>query len=854
MFNSPIDFEHPWYLCLLALVPLVWWLSRRSLSGLGPVRRWVVLLLRTTVMVALILALADMQKVRTSERVTVIYLLDQSRSIPIEQRRQIIKYFNSMVQTHRQGEDKVSAIVFGREAAIEIPPFDDNVQMQETIESLVDPDATNLEAAFKLAQGLFAEDSAKRVVVVSDGNQNLGNALQQARGLADAGIGIDVVPIRYIAAGDVSIEKVTVPSDVQKGQPFDLRVVVNNATDPTPDNPGIVGGDLIVYQKTDGQPVILSQEHVNLKPGKHVYTIRQEINQPDFYTYEARFVPDDAAQDTVQQNNKAGTFTLIRGSGQVLLIEDANNPGEFKFLVERLQANKLEVTVRPSNQMFATLPELQPFDTVILGNVPKEEFSEEQEKMLVRNTEFMGCGLIMLGGPNSFGAGGWANSEIEKALPVDCQIKNAKVVPKGALAMLMHASELAQGNFWQKKIADEALKTLGGQDYCGVLHWDGNVRWLWAPGTGMLRVSGAREMMRAKISQMTPGDMPDFAPAMVEARLGFGRLPDAAVKHMIIISDGDPAPPTASVIQGYINNKITISTVAVGTHGPAGSNILRQIANKTGGKYYVVNSQNALPRIFQKEARRVAKPLIHENKNGMTPQVTSFHEILNGIDDGLPPFTGYVMTTRKENPLVEIPLLAPEPQSKDNNTLLAAWTFGLGRSVAFTSDAGSRWTADWNAWGNYDKFFSQMVRWSMRPAGDQGKFTVSTDVQDEKVRVVVTALDKDDKFVNFLDIGASALGPDLDPRDIKLEQTAPGRYVGTFDAKDAGSYFLMLNPGAGQAPIRAGIDVPYSAEFKDRTTDDALLVNLAALQPKGGLPGKLIEDKVQGDGQNELLA
>ena len=104
--------------------------------------------------------------------------------------------------------------------------------------------------------------------------------------------------------------------------------------------------------------------------------------------------------------------------------------------------------------------------------------------MLVRNTQNMGSGLVMLGGPNSFGAGGWTNTPLEEAMPVDFQIKNAKVVPVGALAMLMHASEMAEGNHWQKVIAREALKTLGDQDYCGVMHWEGDDEWLWGPRDG----------------------------------------------------------------------------------------------------------------------------------------------------------------------------------------------------------------------------------------------------------------------------------------------------------------------------------------------------------------------------------
>ena len=90
----------------------------------------------------------------------------------------------------------------------------------------------------------------------------------------------------------------------------------------------------------------------------------------------------------------------------------------------------------------------------------------------------------MMGAPNGFGAGGWTNTPIEQAMPVDFQIKAAKIIPRGALVMMMHASEMAQGNFWQKKIAEEAMKALGPRDYCGVIHYDNQAatKWLWKPG------------------------------------------------------------------------------------------------------------------------------------------------------------------------------------------------------------------------------------------------------------------------------------------------------------------------------------------------------------------------------------
>ena len=114
-------------------------------------------------------------------------------------------------------------------------------------------------------------------------------------------------------------------------------------------------------------------------------------------------------------------------------------------LVEALRKQKLEVTVMASNRLFESPAELIPYDTVIMADVPRTsgagvedlvDFSDAQARMLATNVHEMGCGLVMLGGPDSFGAGGWTNTPVEEALPVDFQIKNAKVMPSGALLLV----------------------------------------------------------------------------------------------------------------------------------------------------------------------------------------------------------------------------------------------------------------------------------------------------------------------------------------------------------------------------------------------------------------------------------
>jgi hypothetical protein len=250
-----------------------------------------------------------------------------------------------------------------------------------------------------------------------------------------------------------------------------------------------------------------------------------------------------------------------------------------------------------------------------------------------------------------------------------------------------------------------------------------------------------------------------------------------------------------------------------------------------------------LPAIFIREARKAARPLI-KNLDGVSPYVQSRHEMLQGVEGPLPPLNGFVMTNIKDSPLVELVIRSPDPDDPANSTILASWTYGLGRSVAFTTDAGFKWAGAWQNWEHYDKLFSQMIRWSMRPLGDTGKFSVALDQRDGRVRATVTALDKNDEFLNFLNISGAALDPKLNPIDVKIEQVGPGRYVTEFPATAAGSYFLTLNPGTGYTPLLAGVNVPYSPEYRDRETNEALLLSLVRLRPKDGGEGKVIEGRL----------
>lgn len=846
MPDLQFSIERPTFLFLLAIIPALWWLSWNGLA-MGNRWRWVLANgLRSILCLLVILTLAEVELVRTNDRLTVIYLVDRSLSIPPERLEDVVDYVRSTANTFRQQvpDDRVGVISFGGDAAIEIPPWSGDLFLRSKMETNVDPQQTNLEAALKLAQAAFPADAAKRIVIVTDGKETLGNAMPAARVLSQAGIGIDVVPITVQAKTEVTVEKITTPVKMREKTPFPVQVVLNNRPgvhwDPQAVNKPVTGKIRVIRRGNSRDQVVIEQP-IELEPGTRVFSFQDKLAEGGFYTYEAEFTPDAKGVDGFTQNNRAASFTHIESAGQVLLIVDSTRPDEFDQFAEMLRRNDLKVTIQPSDQLFTRLSDLQPYDLVILGNVARSSgstdeitaFSDAQMQMLADNTRSLGAGLIMLGGPDSFGAGGWTNTPIEAAMPLDFQIKDAKVVPVGALMLVMDKSGSmdAEKIHWCKAAARESLRALGPRDYIGVTTFDSATS-----RTVPLQTANNRNFVGQMISRLSSGGGTNMFPAMEDA---FRQLQtnDAAVKHMIVLTDGQtPAADFGNLTRQIEKSGITVSTVAVGKD--ADVRLLNQITSLGRGKFYQVTSPKAIPRIFMQETRRVARPLVFEKPGGIVPQIAANHEILKGIPSGVPSFSGYVMTTPKDTPLVDVLLTSPDPTGQ-TNALLAAWQYGIGRSVCWTSDVGQRWTTDWAGWDGREKLMMQMVRWCLRTTGPTENFLVASEVRGQHVKLILNALDDEGDFINFASPQLSGLGPRSELVDGAFVQVSPGRYEAEFDAQHAGPHFLAISPGLGQAPLRIGVNVQNAQEFRDRSDNLPMLQRLAALTPPGGRPGEV---------------
>ncbi|TWU35754.1 von Willebrand factor type A domain protein [Novipirellula aureliae] len=803
------------------------------MQSLGRGRCVLAILTRSIVITAIVSAIAGIQIQRMTDRITVMYVIDQSDSIDPAYRSQLYDYARQNAIENRDvgREDLAGVILFGADAAIELPPLDDGLPFRSALRRVgLRTDATNLEDALRLAASSMPSDTRRRIVVFSDGNQTRGQVERIAANLVASRIGIDFVTVPPESGTDVILQRLDVPSVIRDGQPIETRVLIEQLGSKASSDP--VKGRLRMTRNAGGDEELLLEEPIELKPGSNVFPIRHTIDRPGAYTYTAEFIASDPTSDTRNQNNRTTAFVNVVGKGRVLMITPARQVNQWESIANLLRDEAIEVTVQASDSMFGTLAELQAYSAVILADLPRASddpsrsiafVSDQQIAMLVRNTQQLGAGLLMIGGPDSFGAGGWTGTEIERAMPVDFEIKNSKVAAVGALALVIDSSGSMDGEKMMlcKAAARAAVQSLGARDYIGITAFDSEAH----PIVPMQTVAD-RTHLFPLIGRIATGGGTNMFPAMQQAVVSLVRN-DAAVKHMILLTDGRTMSANFDdLVAKATQANITITSVAIGAD--ADVELMRRIATGGNGKLYHVHSPRAIPQIVMRETRRVSRPLIFESQQGVEPTIAFPHATLSGID-AVPPVHGFVMTTIKDSPLAQSLIVAPGPMQTDH-PLLAAWQFGLGRSAVWTTDTGQRWATDWNAWPGKAKLISQLVRWLMRPTGDTGDFTLHTRIEDGKVQIVVNAINQDGDYLDFLEPSASVLDPKLNPVPVALNQTAPGRYVGSFPTDQAGVYFIQVTPGAAQAPLTAGVTVTADDEYRSRTINEPLIRRLTMNQ------------------------
>ena len=773
-------FTHP--IWLLALPPAwVWviYLAVRSDAQLSAARRWTVVILRLLIVTALILAIAGWQWRQPREGMNLFFALDRSDSIPSAQQEWAREYVN-LAAAGKRNDDNVGVLVFGSQAGIESSP--NSVVKLDKVHAVVDSERTDLSSAIRLATAAFPEVGQKRLVLLTDGNENVGDAYAAALAARPLDVSIDVLPLGVNRVNDVSIQKLTLPNRLKKGQPFEVKIFAE-ADHPTT-------GTLRLFRNDQ----LLGEQPISLAAGKNLYAFPQTLDTADFYKYDVQL---DIAGDSTPQNNRAINFTNVRGDPRILFV--SSDPEKDLPLAEALRDANLNLSLIEPGAFPENLAEMQSYDSIVLSNVAAGDLGSVLLKRLQSAVLDFGIGLVCLGGDQAYAAGGYRGTPLEITLPVDMELSSKKVLPSGALVMVMHGMEFRNGNQIARQTALGVLDALGPRDELGVVLWDGSDRWLFP-----LTKVGNKNQLASKIVGMNQGDLPSFQNVMTMAYEGLKKS-TANLKHIIVFSDGDPGPPLDELMESIVENRITVSTVLIAGH--AGPATMIHIAEAGGGRFYDVRSPSQLPQIFIKEASVILKSAIFEEP--FQPQLALASEPVRGIGgDEYPPLLGYVATTAK--PRAEVPLL-----TEKGDPLLAHWQYGLGRAVAFTSDTRAKWALNWVGWNRYRQFWTQVLQWSMRRIAN-ADFTTEVAVENGEGVVSVEALDSEGAFRNFLDLRTVVVSPAGERETVRLNQSGPGRYEVRFPTREVGAYLLNLMEYADGQVIGSqvlGLSVNYSPEF-----------------------------------------
>ncbi|MBA3709719.1 MAG: VWA domain-containing protein, partial [Planctomycetes bacterium] len=718
-----------------------------------------------------------------------VYALDCSDSIGEKVSDQALAWILKTAGQKPQ-QDQAGLVVFGRDAAVELPPR--QAFPFEAINTRVAKDGTNLEQALTLAAAVMPEENPGRIALISDGTTTEGDVDRAIDQLVARKVPVDVVKIEYARDHEVWLERIELPQEVRPEQTYEAAVILGSIAD------GF--GDLVLRE--NGREILRRQ--VDYRAGKNRYTLPLYLRGPGFYEYAAVIEPPPG-RDGWRENNIALGSISLQGEGRILLVTDADGAeGDWRALERALGQSKRSVEVQTAQELPEDPLAYLAYDAVVMVNVPADAVGPPQQ-LAIRDAVYdLGVGLLMVGGQNSYGPGGWNRTPIEEALPVTMDINQRKVMPKGALALILHTCEFPEGNTWAKRITKQAVKVLGARDDVGVIDYGygGGEQWVFP-----MTPAGDFDKLAPLIEAAEPGDMPSFAPTMRMALDGL-KADDAAAKHLIIISDGDPSPPPPEMVQEFITNKISVSMVAIFPHGGTDPSVMKAVAEATGGRYYFPREADRLPSIFIKEAKTLKRSQVQNNT--FTPKAGFPSPILKGLDS-IPALKGYVLTTPKPRALTI--LEGPDPEEED--PVLSVWRYGVGTAAAWTSDLGSNWAVAWVEWEKYQAFVEQL----MTHIGRSQEATQLRLRCEANGNVGMVTVEDHAPNGGFLEVAARVTTPTGGHLDLVLKQVAPGRYAGDFPIVGTGRFQVMVSAAGGttEAPRRervvAGLAVPYSAEY-----------------------------------------
>ncbi|MGE5181062.1 MAG: VWA domain-containing protein [Acidobacteriota bacterium] len=810
--GKPVDLLAPHWLHLIAVVPAFFVIRVLSLTDLSVLQQVVQASLRSLVIAGLALALARPSWVTRTNKVATIVLVDVSDSMSDKQLAAAKQYVDELEQT--EGSGNLQLVTFAEKPTVARHP--DSGPLSGGIARHAGAGAgTDTQAAMQLAYGLYPDGYLPRMVIISDGNQTQGDVAVEAYRAKELGVHVSWRSFDTDPVPEVRVVGVTTPDDLKVGQPYEVTAEVWSTDKQTV---------TLSLQQDEFPNGLEPSKTVELREGKNLIKFKSDAKHAGATTYRLRLAKYE--HDTEKQNNEAVMTAPVKGEPNVLYVEGGvlREPGSAGYLQRALEHENIDVTVRGPAGIPSNPKELEKYDLVMVSDVPAHLMGAGQMAALDTYVKNMGGGLIMAGGEDSFGSGGYERTMIENMMPVRFDSEKIKEQPDVALVLVIDRSGSMQGPKLEaaKESARVTAEVLSPNDYIAVVAFDSEAQVYVRP-----QRAANRNRISSEIARLNAGGGTNIYPGLKEAFEILQGI-NAKVKHVILMTDGEaPTDGIAELVQDMRGSRITVS--CVGVQG-ADRNLLSMIADAGEGRLYMVDDIGSLPKIFMKETQEAQKSQLVEDV--IHTVIAKRVEAIEGTDvEHAPPLYGYVTT--KPKPTSETILIA----ATTGEPILSRWRYGAGTSVAFTSDVKNRWSKDWIRWQGYPKFWAQVIRSSMRRKV-YDSYDLFAKVADGRAQVTVDAIDTGDRFVNELDTELEVIDPATNKvtEEMPMAQTAAGRYTADFKIQKYGSYLLKAvhkRDGKTVAESLGAVALSYPLEYLRSTPDTAPLQHAA--QVSGGL-------------------
>jgi uncharacterized membrane protein len=773
-----MTFDHPW--ALLLLLPLLAWAAWdwRTSSRRGA------LLLKAGVLASVAAALAMPRLTVYETKVAVGLLADTSASISPQDLATESALADRMERA--RGRHWMQVIPFAR--TTRTAAIDERTQGHWHLRHTAAPagHATDLETAIRDGAASLPAGLVPRLLLLSDGHENLGsvaNAIWQAQHL---GIPVDTVPLSGRPKPGVLLDSVSIPGQVFSGERFAVELTLEAPR------------SLKASVELAAEGKSLGKSFADLVDGVNHLRLQASVNAVGAIDLAGKISADGLGETHFED-------AVTLRSPRVLLVSHDPESSE-AHLLHTLQANQFETERNPNG-----VPEkLDAYQLVIVNNWDMESIPAPRKAAL---EEFVkrGGGLVWIGGERNVYVDkkGRPEDALERTLPA--RIAPPRSQEGTAVVLIIDKSSSMEG----RKITLARLAAIGvvenlrPVDSVGVLIFDNSFQWA-VP----LRKADDRAAIKRLISGIEPDGGTQIAPALTEAYQRI--MPQPAVyKHIVLLTDGiSEEGDSMTLCQQALSNHVTISTVGLGQD--VNRAFLEKVASSADGKSYFLNDPAGLEQILLKDV---------EEHTGMTAvektiaaKVSKQAEILDGVAmDGAPPLRGYVRFTAR--PTSETIL-----QADRDDPLLVRWQYGLGRVVVFTSDAKNRWAEKWVTWPGFDRLWTNIFR-DLLPHTPQTETSADFDRASGQLEVDYRLSKNVDDPAAVPDI--FVFGPNGLRAPLKVSKVAGGHYRGRLQIGESQGLFRIRPVEDSRAFPEVGF-YRQEDEMREYGNNEALLRQIAS--------------------------